>query len=1189
MPASYRLRVTTLLFSSVVFLALIVPALSQRPIGPSDHDSDSDGGEHIVDTYWNPLFTPERYVQALEHVARMPDEFSGKGASSLMTATRWEGIGPIGVRISPTLSYFGRIRTIRWYSNPVTSNTETFIGASSGGIWKANFAFVARVWTSLGDNLPNPSVGAILVDSVDPNTMWVGSGDWARYGGSGLYKTTNRGGSWTRKEIEYYDALPWAITGMEYGASRSIMYLSTYSGFFRSSDGGESWRIGNIRSRADNLSFFSMAVDPLNRANVYITQARGGGVYKSTDNGVNFDAINTGLDLGRMGPTQPITIAASSPNILYLAGGDTSGNTGLIYKTTDGGANWRATGTPLPYIAAGQDFHAHAISVAPNDPNKVYVGAIGFMRSTNGGDTWEWRESGHSDITSIEFLPSDPNYVYVLSDGGIFVHNDATGQVRSNAEAFIPSAPIQAYSLESAWSNQKVLVSGTQDNGTLLTERGGDQNELWRSIGGCDGANTIAVHPNNPNLIFYNSWCGPSNPRLRSRDMGRTHEDISQGLAEIYYTPIRMNKSGSNYLLTVTREKIYLSKDSGASWNAGTTAPVDFAADEPPRMLYVSNHGGSTIHAYVQFWHDPARSWDGTKMKVFTGTGWDLVASTVRMPGREPINSVTVDRWTSATAYVSTSTPNVRIYRTTNAGGYWQNITGNMPDVNISEIVASPTDSRTMYVATDVGMFKTRTDGTTWYRYQHGLPIVGVSNLDYIRGAEVDTLRIATFGRGYWHRILRGDDPLAYMLDSSVRASVALLDVGVIRRGSQIPPLPDTVITVGASGVIGRSDDGARSFRFDVLPQDILLRGVAVSDCTHVTAVGDAGTIIHSNTAAREWQQVESGVSVSLRGITFLGADGWAIGDDGVILKSTNSGGIWSRVNNEKGVTLKSIWFTDLLNGWVVGEGLNKNQQTEPKMYRTTDGGTSWLLWQTPPVSFTALQMYDGNLGYATGDNGILYLTTDGGSSWTPKPSGFKTTFTDLAIVSPRLVYVTTSDGRVMYTDDDGKSWKIDEDVQSRGSLNSITLGTHDLIAVGDSDVVRVRFGDEPPLDTIGKPPLIDNFPTRFPQPFELRSSGVDDRSVGNAVRIEAIVPNPMTDATTIRFMVPRRSQATLTIYTMLGVPIATLREQDLDAGTQSATWDGRDANGVLVAAGTYLVRIETGDGIATGWIALVR
>ncbi|NIR49204.1 T9SS type A sorting domain-containing protein [candidate division KSB1 bacterium] len=72
--------------------------------------------------------------------------------------------------------------------------------------------------------------------------------------------------------------------------------------------------------------------------------------------------------------------------------------------------------------------------------------------------------------------------------------------------------------------------------------------------------------------------------------------------------------------------------------------------------------------------------------------------------------------------------------------------------------------------------------------------------------------------------------------------------------------------------------------------------------------------------------------------------------------------------------------------------------------------------------------------------------------------------------------------------------------------------------------------------------------------------------------------PNPFNPATTIRYDLNQDVFVTLKIYNLRGQEIRTLVEADLQPGTQSVIWDGRDRHGHPVASGIYLYRIQAGD-----------
>ncbi len=123
------------------------------------------------------------------------------------------------------------------------------------------------------------------------------------------------------------------------------------------------------------------------------------------------------------------------------------------------------------------------------------------------------------------------------------------------------------------------------------------------------------------------------------------------------------------------------------------------------------------------------------------------------LPGRT-ITQISVDPGNPLTAVVSiggfnanTTAPG-HIFRTTDGGATWTDITGSLPDVPADDVVIDPDIPGTIYAATDLGAFYTANNGTLWSVLGAGLPRVAVMGLRLHRQARI--LRAGTFGRGMW-------------------------------------------------------------------------------------------------------------------------------------------------------------------------------------------------------------------------------------------------------------------------------------------------------------------------------------------------------------------------------------------------------------------------------------------------------
>jgi hypothetical protein len=129
------------------------------------------------------------------------------------------------------------------------------------------------------------------------------------------------------------------------------------------------------------------------------------------------------------------------------------------------------------------------------------------------------------------------------------------------------------------------------------------------------------------------------------------------------------------------------------------------------------------------------------------GETWTLVSNS--LPNRW-VTSVATDPVVRVTAYATFSGlkfgENIgHIYKTNDLGENWINITGNLPDIPVNDILKSPVDAN-LYVATDIGVFYSEDEGIEWQRLGNDLPNVVIMDLDYHKGENM--LAAATYGRG---------------------------------------------------------------------------------------------------------------------------------------------------------------------------------------------------------------------------------------------------------------------------------------------------------------------------------------------------------------------------------------------------------------------------------------------------------
>ncbi|HEY6953550.1 MAG TPA: S8 family serine peptidase, partial [Bacteroidota bacterium] len=285
-------------------------------------------------------------------------------------------------------------------------------------------------------------------------------------------------------------------------------------------------------------------------------------------------------------------------------------------------------------------------------------------------------------------------------------------------------------------------------------------------------------------------------------------------------------------------------------------------------------------------------------------------------------------------------------------------------------------------------------------------------------------------------------------------------------------------------------------------------------------------------------------------GIKFFGSlNGYALGDPAtgnqfVILHTTNGGSTWTHMTGEPvGLSGEagwnnSFWWTDSLHGWF---GTNKS-----RIWRTVNGGATWLSGPTPSSSSIAVAFADNARGLAGYSDGSLSKTTDGGATWSPLTSPTNLSVTGMAFV-PGSSYAWVADPSTPFVSfDNGGTWSSQTTWPLDGSIQHVAFvdTTAGWMVSSSGEVLRYRGRST----TIVRPP---GHP--LPVSFELEQN----------------FPNPFNPNTTIRFFVPTRSLVSIAIYNILGQKIADIVNQEYLRGSYDLTWKGG------VSSGIYFCRLE--------------
>ena len=711
--------------------------------------------------YPNKDIPMEKYFRAIQDKERMISK------NSVLADAEWYPVGPSNIG--------GRITALDY--DPV--NNLLYAGAAAGGVFKSTDTGIT--WIPKTDFFPSLSVGALVIDPMNPGIIYCGTGEanisTDSYAGFGMLKSTDYGETWfisgleESRHIAEIEIHPLNTNIIYTAVSGGLYSKSEDRGVYKSTDAGVSW--DRVLFLNDSTSAIDVAVDPGDLNIVYAAmweRLRGptfrkaaginSGIYKSTDGGTTWNQLLNGLPspnpiIGRIS----IAVAPSNPNYIYALYKQASSPNGSdnvfhsFYKSTDKGNNW--TQMPpgiLPGEFSSFGWYFGVLEVDPNNPDLVYCADIDIFKSTNGGSSWQnitysyygTFDEQHPDQHALWINPSNPNALIVGNDGGIF-----TTTVGANPWTKSYDLPIaQFYASEIDYLQPQIKLGGTQDNGTLKSD--GTINN-WDFIYGGDGFHT-KVDYTNSNIIYAESQFGGIG---RSTNGGQNFNYIANGIdftRTNWSTPYVLDVLDP-YILYFGTYKLHKTTDRGNNWTVispdltrglngrlGTITCVSSAveSDNITRVIYVGT--------------------DDAKLSVSTNSGTDWQDRTGILPQRY-ITDALADVNDPATAYVTLSGYNLdetnpHVFRTTDYGMNWTDISSNLPDVPVNSIVIEYNDDSTLYIGTDAGVFYTTDLGSEWSVLGSGLPNSPVFDINYHQPTQ--KLVAGTHGRSLFEIDLTG-------------------------------------------------------------------------------------------------------------------------------------------------------------------------------------------------------------------------------------------------------------------------------------------------------------------------------------------------------------------------------------------------------------------------------------------------
>ncbi len=664
----------------------------------------------------------------------------------MLNGLKWRNLGPFrGGRVSAVAGVMGEVGTY-------------YMGLPQGGLWKSTGA--GQTWFPVFDSVKETStIGSIAVSASDPNTVYVGTGEIAGQGeGYGAYKSTDAGKTWTHLGLADSHIIPVILVDPKDPntvllAAQGNARTKDTRGVYRSTDGGATWtRWSAAETDAGVVSMATVYDHP----EIVVAGTRQAGkpaankLYKSSDFGKTWTPLE-GKGLPPLRSRYTIALAQNTnAQRMYLIG------TFGLFRSDDGGANWRRMAESDQRIANGQGDYNCGVAVDTKDPNIVYTISTCLYRSLDGGETFEGFKGapGGDDPHFLWIDPKNANRILYGGDQGATVsldHGQTWGSWYNQ-----PSA--QVYHIATDNRYPYWVYATQQDSGVVGTSSRRNYGQIgpldWTPHPGFEFG-YVAIDPLNPNISYSYSetlhLCRVKFPSGQWVECGPTAvagETFRQGLA-----PICFNPNNPRELLT-SNQYLMSSTDGGQHWKKlspdlgiKTIPSTDPKGKPTTSQSSISDFSFSTANPNV--------IWAGTgnglvHVSKDKGANWNL--ANTGLPSSSVL-CIDASHTQPGAAYVCMRSANnsPTLYRTRDYGQTWTPISRGFPTEGalsgpVNVIRCDTKQDGLLFAGTSKEMFVSFDDGDHWQSLRLNMPTTIMNDLQ-VKG---DDLVLGTYGRGIW-------------------------------------------------------------------------------------------------------------------------------------------------------------------------------------------------------------------------------------------------------------------------------------------------------------------------------------------------------------------------------------------------------------------------------------------------------
>jgi len=1057
----------------------------QIPAGMNIEHSEAEATHALEAMHWfnNQRAYPNGEIpadwreKAVEHIQQ-----HNFAKASSVNYLGWTSVGPDNLG--------GRVRSI--VINPLNPNT-VYCGSVSGGVWKTTNAGVA--WFPTTDAAPSLIISCMVMDPTDTNIVYAGTGEGFQnidaLRGIGVLKTMDGGETWsTLNNFLTPPANGFYITKLAIRPDNpSILYAAMVGGIWKTTNSGTSWAKLSVPNSSTACT--DLVMNPLHPDTMYASFGLriSDGVYRTTNAGTNWSRLTNGFpSTTEKFHRISLAISHSNPSIVYASVADSNDGTHSIQKTTNGGSSWFTAASRAPYDSllhathlGPQGWYNNVIAVHPTNPNLVYAGGINTFKSSDGGATWSMMTYGYSG-SSKPFMHVDQHAIVLdPTNPSIMYFGNDGGMYRTTNGANTVSninnnlAITQFYS-GAVHPTDEVYYGGSQDIGIMKSA----SVPAWTVPFTGDGGVTL-VDFNTPTTI-YSEY--------------------------VFLTILKSTLSGAPGSWVKMMTGI---PQQGSSAVDGTSDRSDFIA---PLAMDPSNPSVLLAGTYRVY-----RSTNGASS--WTAISSDLTGDGASGQGSDGsvISAMSIANSSSSTIYAGTGyaysafgsasgpTPSrVWVGTSANSGASWSwsNVTtGALPNRYVRAIAIDPANANRAYVCySGYGtghVFRTANRGGVWTDISSNLPDVPVSAI-VIDPASANHLIIGT-DIGIFESL---DGGTSWLQQNTGLANVCVID-----------------LDLRADGYLFASTHGRGMFKTSAPISSVLSSHLTVAIHQNPVLTRYIDVYLLSDTALSTTPpsaRVRIGATVNDSLPMTLSSP--QVYKGSYEFRASGSATLTFAVNDTAG---NQLYTQRLFQVQLLKQGI-------PQTVRGADGMASVAL----TAEAVSEDMYLTIAQEAKTDANIVMI----GKAYTFGPERKFTDDLTIAMNYTRSDVQPGNERHLSIMRWDGNQWipvesTVDAERQSV-SARTRTLGTFAL-----------AYGE----DTHSQ-----NAPTTFV--------------------LSQNYPNPFNPATAIRYALGNGGRVKLVVYDIAGQEVRSLVDGMQGSGEHNISWDSRDENGSAVASGVYFYRL---------------